>query len=71
MSIFGKPNQGIHSYRFCNIAIVDAGMTIILAFILSYYMHWPWYWTLIGLFLLGILLHRVFNVRTTIDRLLF
>ena len=32
--IFGKPNEGIHSYRLFNIAIVDVIMTFILAYVL-------------------------------------
>ena len=33
----GKPNQGIHQYRFLGVAIVDVIMTIIAAFIISYF----------------------------------
>ena len=33
--IFGKPNEGPHSYRFLNIAIVDTVLTIILGYFIS------------------------------------
>jgi hypothetical protein len=70
--MFGKVGEGVHSYRVANIAIVDVIMTIIGAFVLHYL--YPMYSVLfiaIVLFLLGIILHRLFCVRTTIDRLLF
>lgn len=69
--IFGNPNEGIHKYRFMGIAIVDFIMTIILAYFVAFFMKWSFLYTTIGLFLLGILAHRLFCVRTTIDKLLF
>ena len=33
-NIFGKVNEGIHSYRIFNIAIVDVLLTILLSFII-------------------------------------
>ena len=71
-NIFGKVGEGAHSYRVANIAIVDVIMTIIGAFVLHFL--FPMYSVLsfaIVLFLLGIILHRLFCVSTTIDRLLF
>jgi hypothetical protein len=70
--IFGKVGEGVHSYRIANIAVVDVISTIIVAFFLHYL--FPAYKVLhivIVLFLLGIVLHRIFCVRTTVDRLLF
>ena len=67
----GKPNEGIHSYRIFNIAIADVIMTFIGAFIISYFLNISFVWTSIYLFILGIILHRIFCVKTTIDKLLF
>jgi len=70
--IFGAPNEGIHSYRIFNIAIVDLSFTVIAAFIINYYL--PDYNTFIifvFLFILGIIMHRLFCVHTTIDNILF
>ncbi len=67
----GKPKTGIHSYRIFNIAIADVIMTIIAALIISYFFKFNFWITLIVLFLLGILLHRIFCVKTTVDKLLF
>jgi hypothetical protein len=69
--IFGIPNEGVHSYRLFNIAIIDVICTIIGAYFLSYLFRWNFTYTLIGLFLLGIIFHRIFCVRTTVDKLLF
>jgi len=73
---FGKVGEGVHSYRVFNIAIVDVIATIIGAFLIYLvmpYIYKPirFIYILIALFLLGIILHRVFCARTTIDRLLF
>jgi len=67
----GIPGKGIHSYRIFGIAIADVVMTIIVAFIISWLTKWNFTYTLIILFLLGIILHRAFCVRTTLDKLLF
>jgi len=70
--IFGKVGQGVHSYRIFNIAIVDVVFTVIGAYICHLFM--PMYsfgFILIVLFILGIILHRLFCVRTTIDKLIF
>jgi hypothetical protein len=69
--ILGKPNQGLHSYRIFNIAIVDVLLTILGAYLISYFMNYKFIYTLLGMFILGIFLHRIFCVRTTIDKLLF
>lgn len=70
-NILGVPGQGPHSYRIFNIAIVDVILTIIAAYIISYLFKISFVKTSITLFILGILLHRLFCVRTTIDKLLF
>ena len=68
---FGKPGEGIHSYRIFNIAIVDVIATIVGAFIISYLFKFGFAYTVGFLFGLGIVLHRVFCVRTTVDKFLF
>ena len=69
--ILGKPGQGIHSYRLFNLAIMDVIMTIIGSYIISYFFKLPFLYVTIFLFSLGIFLHRIFCVRTTVDKLLF
>lgn len=67
----GIPGKGVHSYRLFNIAYVDVILTIICAISIAWLMNWNYIYTIIGLFLLGILLHKIFCVRTTVDKLLF
>jgi hypothetical protein len=69
--MLGKPNHGIHSYRFMGIAVADVIMTIIAAFIISKVFKFNFVYTLFILFLIGIFLHHIFCVRTTVDKLLF
>jgi hypothetical protein len=70
-NIFGEPGQGIHSIRLFNIAIVDVIATIIVAYPISEYFSIDYTITLISLFVCGIVLHRLFCVRTIVDKLLF
>jgi hypothetical protein len=70
-NILGIPNTGIHSYRFLGVAIADVIMTIVVAFFISYFFNVSFLITCIVLFALGIVLHRLFCVRSTVDKLLF
>lgn len=77
--IFEKPNTGPHKYRVLQninwqgIAIVDVIATIILSFFLKAFFFKKYsIWSInLYLFLLGIILHRMFCVRTAIDKILF
>ena len=68
---FGPLGTGIHSYRIHNVAFLDFGVTAIGAYILSKILRTPFLYTFIGLFILGIIIHRLLCVRTTIDKFLF
>jgi len=71
-NIFGKPGEGIHSYRIFDVAIADVIMTLIGGILLSLiFPRVPKLYIITGLFVLGILVHRLFCVRTKIDRMLF
>ena len=70
--IFGTVGEGVHRYRIFNIAIVDVLVTMLVAFFI--YMLCPrsnLFIILLVLFITGIIAHRLFCVRTTIDKLLF
>ncbi len=69
--MLGVPGEGIHSYRICNIAVVDVALTLVGAFVISKLFGISYLLSLVILFLLGIFLHRLFCVRTTIDKRLF
>ena len=70
--IFGKVGKGIHSFRICNIAVVDVVLTMLLAYCIHLMLpNYSFSVILLLLFLLSIVVHRLFCVRTTIDKLLF
>lgn len=70
--ILGKPKTGAHSIRIFDIAIIDVILTILLAYLVNlFYPIYSFQKILLTLFILGIILHRLFCVRTTIDKLLF
>jgi hypothetical protein len=68
---FGLPNQGIHSYKVLDIAVADIFITTAAAGAISYFYKKSFVRTNICLFSLGIISHRLFHVRTTVDKLLF
>lgn len=71
--VLGKPKTGLHSHRVFNIAIIDVLLTILGAKFIQYYMmeETDFWIILTTLFILGIIIHRIFCVKTTIDKLLF
>ena len=79
-NIFGETNTGIHSIRVFDIAIFDVLSTIIggivihqiiIISILDMGNIIKLWMVVVSLFILGIILHRLFCVRTTVDKLLF
>lgn len=71
-NILGEVGKGVHSYRIFNIAIVDVLLTILAAYVIHIFMpKYKFFYILLFLFLLGIILHRLFCVHTTVDKLLF
>ena len=70
-NLFGKAGTGIHSYRFSGIAIIDFILTVLGAVIITWIFDLHFWWTLVVLLLLGIVIHRLFCVRTTLDKLIF
>ena len=69
--LFGKPGEGIHSYRIFDIAYIDVIFTILTAWLISHFLNMSFGYTLIAFFILGIVMHRMFCVRTTIDKLIW
>ena len=69
--VFGKPGQGAHRFRIFDIAIVDTLLTVLLAFVIAHFGGISLMYVIPGTFFFGIVLHRLFCVRTTVDKLLF
>jgi len=70
-NMFGKSGEGVHAYRIANIAVMDVMMTVIVAVVLSKIFMIAFWKMLVGLLILGIVVHRQLCVRTTIDKWLF
>tara|TARA_B100001094_G_C17494493_1_gene468064 strand:- start:134 stop:412 length:279 start_codon:yes stop_codon:yes gene_type:complete len=72
-NLFGEPSKGVHSHRIFNIAYIDVIATFIGAYLLQklFFPKTRYIKVLFYLFLSGIILHRLFDVRTTVDKSLF
>lgn len=73
----GRPGEGVHSYRLFGVAVVDVALTILAA---ALFARFALGWALLSwrtaaltstLFISGVAAHRLFCVRTRVDRLLF
>ena len=69
-NLLGKPGKGAHSIRLFNIAIVDVLLTVLAAFLLAKLLNVSFILTLILLFVLAILVHWIFCVKTTVNKFL-
>ena len=70
-NLLGVPGTGIHAFKIYGISVWDTIMTIVGAFFIAWFANWSYLYTLIGLFIAGIILHRLFCVRTTVDKIIF
>ena len=66
--IFGKPGEGLHKYRFGNVAWVDTIITITFAYIIAYFTSVPLTLLIIIFLLLAIVLHWLFCVPTSVNK---
>lgn len=69
--IFGKEGEGVHAIRLLDIAVLDLFFTVLAACLISFFTGWHAITVLITLLILGILLHRVFCVNTTVNKAIF
>ena len=70
-NIFGRPREGAHAYRLFDIAVVDVAATVVVAFIIARLFGLSFWKSLVACFLIGVISHRAFCVRTTVDKILF
>lgn len=68
--IFGKEGEGVHSFRILNVAIVDLGLTIIGAKVISDYYDFSFIKTILILLVSSIFIHKLFCVETTLTKLI-
>lgn len=73
--LLGEPKKGIHSFRIkistYDFAIVDILLTIIVAIVISYKYNYNFFTTLMYMIILGIIVHYLFCVPTTLNNILF
>jgi len=62
--IFGKPSEGVHSQRFLGYAVVDSVATVISAILITYIWNVSLWKSVVGLFVVGEILHYFFGVQT-------
>ena len=70
-NLFGKPREGLRKYRIFDIALYDFTVVIIIGIFISYFTGYNVWVTLAVLFISGIIAHRIFCVRSGVDKLLF
>lgn len=69
--VFGRPGQGVHARRVLGLAAVDVVGTVVIGLLAAWVGGFtPWKAVALA-FLAGVVAHRLFCVRTTVDRLLF
>lgn len=69
--IFGKERTGFHAVRLFDIAVLDVLGTVAIAYGIARIGKFSVWVTMLVLFAVAILAHRLFCVRTTVDRFLF
>lgn len=69
-NLLGKPGQGIHSFQIGGIAVTDVILTVLGAILIAWLSKANFFWVLLGLFGLGVALHWLFCVPTTMNKML-
>jgi hypothetical protein len=70
-NLFGPPGTGIHAFKIFGISVWDTLITVALAFLIAWVTNWSYLYTLIGVFITGIIIHRLLCVRTAVDKMIF
>lgn len=69
--ILGVEGEGVHSIRILNIAVFDLLATLLVGVLIAHYFKFNLYLTWAVLILIGILVHRLFCVNSTINKSIF
>jgi hypothetical protein len=69
--MFGEERKGFHSLRLFDIAIGDVFLTILLSLFISYVSKLNVILTFIIVFIIGIVVHRIFCVNTKVNVMIF
>ena len=66
----GVPNRGVHKFHILGTAMFDYLLTIMMAFLSSYFLRVPLVLSTITWFIMGIISHILFGVMTDTFRVL-
>lgn len=70
--ITGKPNTGLrHTFRLFDVAVIDTVVTLLAVYAISQWFNVSFWYTLVVVFVVMVISHRLFCVRSTTDRWLF
>jgi hypothetical protein len=71
--ILGKAGStsGLRKYRVFGIALLDVSVVAMICYFISRIMGYSYWITLVIMFIIGILVHRLFDARTAVDKILF
>lgn len=70
-NIFGAPNTGVHSYRIFGLAFVDLALTLAAAYLVHLGTAYSFWKVSVALVALGVVVHRLFCVRTPLTKVVF
>jgi hypothetical protein len=63
-NLFGEPNTGVHSIRVFGISVVDTVLTVLAAYVIAKAYKINFWYSFLGLFVLGEILHYLFGTKT-------
>ena len=63
-NLLGKPGTGVHKYKIFDVIIVDNLINLILSILMKYLTSIPFELSIIIVYLLGLLFHYLFGVKT-------
>jgi hypothetical protein len=63
-NLLGVPGQGVHATRILGMSLNDWLATIILAILISFIFNLNFVYSLVGLFVLGEVLHYIYGVKS-------
>ena len=66
----GVEGKGVHRFRVLDTAIVDYLLTLMMAFLSAYFLHIPLVLSTIVWFIMGVVFHMLFDVKTNTLKML-
>lgn len=71
--LLGKAGSvsGLRKYRIFGIALLDVSVVMMICYFISRLMGYSYWITLVIIFVIGVVVHRLFDVRTAVDKMLF